>query len=458
MASTLPTPSDCCSTCDDIATVQVPGPGGADGADGGAGAAGASPYSLLTAGFTLPAEGATATATVDGDAWMTIGSIVGLQVAPGSTICFLLVTDVTDPTHVVLKNIENTAGGNYLTNPAPGTVFPIGTHVVPSGPEGPTGPTGAGGAPAAATYVLITADGSLPSATVLDTVATGWLYWNTTTNTFSSAGAISLTTAVTGILPIANGGTNAATAAAARTSLGVAKSGANTDITSLGGLTTPITIPQGGTGQVTKPLGFDALSPLTTTGDLLIYSGGTNTRLGIGTAGKVLTSNGTTATWSSASNQIIDWTFAWVQIPQYFSFAIPYDNTIPQIGEGRQILSMNYAASSVANYLMIEALVQCSADGAEPIVLALFDGGADAIAAVAVYQDTAGKPTQVSLKTIFNPVVTTPVNYTLRIGTHSGGAMGINGYGGDGGVIGKLGCGGGTSLMGTWMRIMELVA
>jgi hypothetical protein len=38
---------------------------------------------------------------------------------------------------------------------------------------------------------------------------------------------------VTGKLPIANGGTNAATAAEARTSLGAAASGANTDITSL---------------------------------------------------------------------------------------------------------------------------------------------------------------------------------------------------------------------------------
>lgn len=48
-------------------------------------------------------------------------------------------------------------------------------------------------------------------------------------------GAVDLgtATAITGILPIANGGTNATTAAGARTSLGAAASGANTDITSL---------------------------------------------------------------------------------------------------------------------------------------------------------------------------------------------------------------------------------
>ena len=61
-------------------------------------------------------------------------------------------------------------------------------------------------------------------------------------------------TELTGTLPIANGGTNATSASAARTSLGlvigtdVAAAGANSDITSLTGLTTDLTVAQGGTG------------------------------------------------------------------------------------------------------------------------------------------------------------------------------------------------------------------
>lgn len=47
------------------------------------------------------------------------------------------------------------------------------------------------------------------------------------------SGNINLTSQVTGTLPVANGGTNATTASGARTSLGAAASGANTDITSL---------------------------------------------------------------------------------------------------------------------------------------------------------------------------------------------------------------------------------
>lgn len=54
------------------------------------------------------------------------------------------------------------------------------------------------------------------------------------------------------------GGTGATTAAGARTNLGAAASGANSDITSLSGLTTPLSAPQGGTG-------FSSY----TTGDLL---------------------------------------------------------------------------------------------------------------------------------------------------------------------------------------------
>ena len=56
--------------------------------------------------------------------------------------------------------------------------------------------------------------------------------WGTVA-TSELSGNIDLTSQVTGTLPVANGGTNATSASAARTSLGAAASGANTDITSL---------------------------------------------------------------------------------------------------------------------------------------------------------------------------------------------------------------------------------
>jgi hypothetical protein len=64
-------------------------------------------------------------------------------------------------------------------------------------------------------------------------------------------------------------------------------------------------IANGGTGQTTKAAGFNALSPITSTGDLIIGNGTNSaTRLGIGTNGYVLTSNGTTAAWAASSGGV----------------------------------------------------------------------------------------------------------------------------------------------------------
>lgn len=55
-----------------------------------------------------------------------------------------------------------------------------------------------------------------------------------------------------GALPVANGGTAATSASAARSSLGAAASGANNDITSLMGISTPLGIAYGGTGSASQ--------------------------------------------------------------------------------------------------------------------------------------------------------------------------------------------------------------
>lgn len=64
----------------------------------------------------------------------------------------------------------------------------------------------------------------------------------------------------------------------------------------------PQPIAKGGTGATTKSGGFDALSPMTTSGDL-IYGGasGTGTRLAKGSDGQVLTLASGLPAWSSAS-------------------------------------------------------------------------------------------------------------------------------------------------------------
>jgi hypothetical protein len=67
--------------------------------------------------------------------------------------------------------------------------------------------------------------------------------------------------------------------------------------------TLPVT--NGGTGQTSASAAFNALSPITTTGDLILGNGTNSaTRLGIGSNGFVLTSNGTTATWAASTGGV----------------------------------------------------------------------------------------------------------------------------------------------------------
>lgn len=66
-----------------------------------------------------------------------------------------------------------------------------------------------------------------------------------------------------------------------------------------------VAIANGGTGQTTASTAFNALSPITTTGDLIIGNGTNSaTRLPIGANTYVLTSDGSTASWQASSGGV----------------------------------------------------------------------------------------------------------------------------------------------------------
>ena len=67
----------------------------------------------------------------------------------------------------------------------------------------------------------------------------------------------------------------------------------------ISGLTAPMAIADGGTGQITKAAAFDGLSPLTSQGDVLTHDGTNNVRLARGSGGKYLKMNpgGTMPEW-----------------------------------------------------------------------------------------------------------------------------------------------------------------
>ena len=70
-----------------------------------------------------------------------------------------------------------------------------------------------------------------------------------------------------------------------------------------------LAVANGGTGQTTAAAAFNALSPVTTTGDLILGNGTNSaTRLAIGASTYVLTSNGTTASWSASTGGVTSFT------------------------------------------------------------------------------------------------------------------------------------------------------
>lgn len=59
-----------------------------------------------------------------------------------------------------------------------------------------------------------------------------------------------------------------------------------------GTLANPLPVVNGGTNATTATAAFDNLSPMTTNGDLISRSGGSNVRIAAGTSGQILTANG----------------------------------------------------------------------------------------------------------------------------------------------------------------------
>jgi hypothetical protein len=145
-----------------------------------------------------------------------------------------------------------------------------------------------------------TASGPGSAALTLATV-------NSNTGSFGSSTSIpSFTVNAKGLITAASG--NAVVAPAGTLSGTTLNSSVvSSSLTSVGTITsgtwngTTIAIANGGTGQTSASAAFNALSPITSTGDLIIGTG-TNTasRLAIGSNGTVLTSNGTTVSWQSA--------------------------------------------------------------------------------------------------------------------------------------------------------------
>jgi len=210
MPSQLVSSTGCCQPCDTVpVVVNVPGPQGAAGTNGTNGANGLNAFTYTTAAFSVPSFGSSVVVSVDNYEFLP-ESVAGQFFVSVQGCGYLQVTSV-DGLLVTLQN--PLAGVLGIPNAVPTTVIPIGSLITLSGAIGATGAAGAsGGASSAATYIVRTPDASVPSATALNSFLSGYL------KTQGSSGSGFLSTVATvpvgdisGVLPVANGGTNVAT-------------------------------------------------------------------------------------------------------------------------------------------------------------------------------------------------------------------------------------------------------
>jgi hypothetical protein len=191
------------------------------------------------------------------------------------------------------------------------------------------------------TYPNFTITNTAPSlgGTVTSVGGTGTVNGITLTGTVTSSGnltlggtlsGVNLGTQVTGTLPIANGGTGATSrqdamdALAGAVTSGQYLRGNGTDVVmsaiqaadvptlnqnttgTASNVTGTVAIANGGTGQTTATAAFNALNPMTTTGDLLYEASATvAARLPIGSTGQVLTVSGGIPAWAAAPSSNI---------------------------------------------------------------------------------------------------------------------------------------------------------
>ena len=287
------------------------------------------------------------------------------------------------------------------------------------------------------------------------------------------SGNINLTSQVTGTLPIANGGTNATSAGAARTSLGlvigtnVAAAGANSDITSITGLTTDLTVAQGGTGAsdaagARSNLGLvigtnvaaagsnsDITSITGLTTDLTVAQGGTGASTfaangilygagtgavgatAVGTATHVLTSNGAgvapTFQAPAAGGKLVQMVNVHDGAVASGTTRLPHDDTIPQKTEGNQYMSLAITPTDASNKLEITAVLVLADSGDDRMGMALFrDATAGALAAV---QDSfvLNIPNTIILRHIVTAGSTSATTFKIRAGGRVTGTTTFNG-------------------------------
>lgn len=107
---------------------------------------------------------------------------------------------------------------------------------------------------------------------------------------------------------------------------------------------------------------------------------------------------------------------------------IPWDDTIPQITEGTEFMTLAVTPASATNILQIEVVLNLNASAVNYCIGALFqDATANALAAAAIYQEGASRAMQVKFTHRMVAGTTSATTFRVRAGTGGAATLTFNG-------------------------------
>jgi hypothetical protein len=288
---------------------------------------------VLTAGtnITVSDGGANSTLTINVANSPTFSGTLTVQgatltVGTNSQQGSLVLNDGSNNT----TTLQSAAIAGNLTFKLPSGYGSTGECVIGDGAGGLSfsatcGSGGSGTAPVGASYLTLGLDGTLTNERVLTagtniSISDGGANGSLTVGLTNTSLTVTAGTGLSGGGSVALGSSttlNLANTAVTANSYGSANSVATFTVDAQGRLTSAATtsiaingnqitsgsvaVANGGTGATTSQGAINAISQLTTNGDLLYHNGTNSTRLARGTNGQCLTSNGTTLVWGDCN-------------------------------------------------------------------------------------------------------------------------------------------------------------
>lgn len=134
-----------------------------------------------------------------------------------------------------------------------------------------------------------------------------------------------------------------------------------------------------------------------------------------------------TATTSLPNGSVINSAYAEYTTNADLTAAIPIDDTIPQVGEGTQILSQSITTSGASNKVRGRVMMEGTVGVSAVMIAAVFaNGGANAIRAVAKVVAAGNNREVLALEFEHSPGSAASHTYTVRVGPNTG-TMRLNG-------------------------------